>query len=85
VRACRFPRCETLEARPALRCSTAASSVDVNTPPALTGWNAWQNCLAVDRADLGATIQSGYFYVLSGITTPLTPPTVTNTIEYTLY
>jgi hypothetical protein len=62
-----------------------ASSVDVNTPPALTGWNACQNCLSVDRVDLGATIQSGYFYVLGGITTPLTPPTVTNTIEYTLY
>jgi hypothetical protein len=62
-----------------------ASSVDVNNPPALTGWNACQNCLAVDRVDLGAAIQSGYFYVLGGLTLPLTPATVTNTIEYTLY
>jgi hypothetical protein len=62
-----------------------ASSVDVNNPPALTGWNACQNCLAVDRLDLGAAIQSGYFYVLGGVTLPLTPPAVTKTIEYTLY
>jgi hypothetical protein len=64
-----------------------ASSVDVNNPPALTGWNACQNCLAVDRVDLGAAIQSGYFYVLGGSTTPVAPATaaVTNSIEYTLY
>jgi hypothetical protein len=62
-----------------------ASSVDVSSPPALLGWNACQNCLSADRFDLGATIQSGYFYVLGGITTPLTPPSVTRSIEYTLY
>src|SRR6202171_1741269 len=64
-----------------------ASSVDVNTPPALTGWNARQNRPAVPRVALGAPIQSGYFYVLGGSTTPVAPATaaVTNSIEYTLY
>ncbi|GAC1595585.1 MAG: hypothetical protein NVS4B10_04090 [Myxococcales bacterium] len=64
-----------------------ASSVDVNNPPALTGWNACQNCLSVDRLDLGAAIQSGYFYVLGGSTTPPAgvAAAVTIRVEYTLY
>jgi hypothetical protein len=62
-----------------------ASSIDTgNSPPTLAGWNSCQNCLSVSRLDLGAAIQSGYFYVLGGLQT-VSPAAVTNTIEYTLY
>jgi hypothetical protein len=62
-----------------------ASSIDTgNNPPTLSGWNSCQNCLSENRLDLGAAIQSGYFYVLGGLKSA-SPAMVSNTIEYTLY
>ncbi|MBI5532130.1 MAG: hypothetical protein HY898_05425 [Deltaproteobacteria bacterium] len=50
-------------------------------PPGLVNFQGFNPGLLTARVDLGAAIQSGYFYVLGG----RTPGGVTKTIEYVLY
>jgi hypothetical protein len=59
----------------------ATSVKHTGAPPAIINWNG-AGGLSMARVDLGATIQSGYFYVLGG---RVANGTVTKTIELTLY
>lgn len=51
-------------------------------PPGLVNFQGFTPGLTTARVNLGAALQSGYFYVLGGTTTG---NAVTNTIEYVLY
>lgn len=51
------------------------------TPPLFTGWQSCQSCLGTKRTDMGAAVQSGYFWVISGET----PTGISKTTEYVLY
>ncbi|HEY3354453.1 MAG TPA: hypothetical protein VGQ83_14475, partial [Polyangia bacterium] len=52
------------------------------TPPTLGNIQAFTPGLNTPRIDVGATVQSGYFYVVGGTTTG---NVVLNTFEYVLY
>jgi len=63
-----------------------ASSKQVTTPPGLPGgWMSAGQGLAVQRIDLGACIQSGYFYAVGGFGGTAMPFSVLKSIEYVLY
>ena len=52
------------------------------SPPNLVNFQGFTPGLLIPRVDVGAAVQSGYFYVVGGTTTG---SVVTNTTDYVLY